>query len=385
LENNVMFTSIKCILTGDKEADKTNLCISYTTNAFPGEYVPTVFDNYSANIMIDGIAIEFSLFDTAGQEDYTRLRPLSYPGTDVFMVAFSITDPTSFENVEAIWVPEIKQHCPNTPFVLVGTHLDKRDDKATIDSLAENRMAPISKEQGEQMAKRLGAAAYVECSALTQRNLSLAFETACRVTSRVKEQHALLHSVNSEPKKTRGQKIKSAFTALGRSLLGTAHNLRRRVPQNETHTSTSLLQYSPTLEPACNTTGNDQVKPAGKQLLKQGTSASPTTAITQNASTTQQASSPAQPNPLLLSTMSEASQRNRGSSQGQSSIAPPQAVMTQAEQAKKHVSTTLGEFSGSLRSKIAFWESVSAKSGKNGSHNNTSADAAKPQHYHKLH
>jgi cell division control protein 42 len=79
---------------------KTIMLISYTTNKFPSEYVPTVFDNYAVTVMIGGEPYTLGPFDTTGQEDYDRQRPLSYPQTDVFLVSFSVVIPHSFENVK---------------------------------------------------------------------------------------------------------------------------------------------------------------------------------------------------------------------------------------------------------------------------------------------
>lgn len=150
--------------------------------------------------MVDGKPISLGLWDTAGQEDYDRLRPLSYPQTDVFLICFSIVSPPSFDNVKAkvrptVWVensrgdvddcafkwyPEIEHHAPNVPIILVGTKLDLRDDKPTIDGLLQKRMEPVSYEQALAVSRDIRAHKYLECSALTQRNLKSVFDEAIR-------------------------------------------------------------------------------------------------------------------------------------------------------------------------------------------------------------
>uniref|UniRef100_UPI00358EB124 ras-related protein Rac1-like n=1 Tax=Myxine glutinosa TaxID=7769 RepID=UPI00358EB124 len=169
---------IKCVVVGDGAVGKTCLLISYATNAFPGEYIPTVFDNYAATVMMDGKPVNLGLWDTSGQDAYDRLR--SYRQTDVILMCFSLISLGSLENVGEKWLPEVHRHCPNTPIILVGTKLDLRDDEKTIERLRDKKLSPISFAQGFQMAKAIGAVKYVECSALTQRGLKTVFDEAVR-------------------------------------------------------------------------------------------------------------------------------------------------------------------------------------------------------------
>ncbi|EDU42467.1 cell division control protein 42 precursor [Pyrenophora tritici-repentis Pt-1C-BFP] len=157
-----------------KYAPPSNLTIAHYTNPI----FSIVFDNYAVTVMIGDEPYTLGLFDTAGQEDYDRLRPLSYPQTDVFLVCFSVTSPASFENVREKWFPEVHHHCPGVPCLIVGTQVDLREDTAVKDKLSKQRMAPVKKEDGERMARELGAVKYVECSALTQYKLKDVFDEA---------------------------------------------------------------------------------------------------------------------------------------------------------------------------------------------------------------
>ena len=176
-----LMQKVVCSVVGDTGVGKTSLLATFTTNNFPDNgYVPTVFDNFSANMMVDNKPINLQLWDTNGSDDYDRLRPLSYPQMEVFLVCFSIISPVSFEKVKAKWYPEISHHCPNVPFLVVGTRLDLREDRDTIRHLADKELAPVQHQQGLKLAKEVNAAKYLECSALTKNGLEAVFEQAIR-------------------------------------------------------------------------------------------------------------------------------------------------------------------------------------------------------------
>ncbi|CAL8380025.1 unnamed protein product [Arctogadus glacialis] len=169
---------VKCVFVGDGAVGKTSLVVSYTTNGYPTEYVPTAFDNFSAVVSVDGQPVQLQLCDTAGQDEFDKLRPLCYTNADVFLLCFSVVSPASFQNVPEKWVPEIRRHAPFTPLVLVGTQCDLREDVKVLIELAKYRERPVEMADARDCAVAIGAVAYTECSSLTQKNLKEVFDTA---------------------------------------------------------------------------------------------------------------------------------------------------------------------------------------------------------------
>lgn len=161
----------KFVVIGDGAVGKTSLLITYATGAFPGDYVPTVFDNYSATVNVHGRRLEVGLWDTAGQDDYDRLRPLSYLQTDLFLVCYDIGRRATLARVESKWVPEIKQHAPRVPFLLVGCKVDLRDQDR----------GEVSTGDGLRMAEKTNALGFHECSAKIQTGLKFVFDHGCRI------------------------------------------------------------------------------------------------------------------------------------------------------------------------------------------------------------
>ncbi|KAF7656038.1 hypothetical protein LDENG_00046900 [Lucifuga dentata] len=177
----------KLVIVGDGACGKTCLLIVFSKDQFPEVYVPTVFENYIADIEVDGKQVELALWDTAGQEDYDRLRPLSYPDTDVILMCFSIDSPDSLENIPEKWTPEVKHFCPNVPIILVGNKKDLRNDEHTRRELAKMKQEPVKPEEGRDMANRISAFGYLECSAKTKDGVREVFEMATRAALQVRK------------------------------------------------------------------------------------------------------------------------------------------------------------------------------------------------------
>jgi Ras family protein A len=135
-----------------------------------------------ADVEVDGKRIELALWDTAGQEDYDRLRPLSYPDSHVILICFAIDQPDSLDNVMEKWVPEVTHFCshPKVPYLLIGCKKDLRNHRPTLEKLAREGHRPVTTEQGNAVAQRVGARMYIECSARTGEGVREVFQHATR-------------------------------------------------------------------------------------------------------------------------------------------------------------------------------------------------------------
>uniref|UniRef100_A0A8C5KTK6 Transforming protein RhoA n=2 Tax=Euteleostomi TaxID=117571 RepID=A0A8C5KTK6_JACJA len=138
----------KLVIVGDGACGKTCLLIVFSKDQFPEVYVPTVFENYVADIEVDGKQV-----------------------STIFIIT---------ENIPEKWTPEVKHFCPNVPIILVGNKKDLRNDEHTRRELAKMKQEPVKPEEGRDMANRIGAFGYMECSAKTKDGVREVFEMATR-------------------------------------------------------------------------------------------------------------------------------------------------------------------------------------------------------------
>jgi len=166
------------VIIGDGACGKTSLLCSFALGEFPKEYQPTIFENYVAEIRLDGKPVQLALWDTAGQEEYERLRPLSYSKSHVILIAFAIDTPDSLENVTVKWIEEVRSICgPTIPIILVGCKSDLRPSPEHPEYYNF-----VSRAQAERVAQDIGARDYKECSALRIQGVDDVFECATRAS-----------------------------------------------------------------------------------------------------------------------------------------------------------------------------------------------------------
>ena len=215
-KSNLKGGDLKCIAIGDGAVGKTSLLFTYALNEYPADsgYVPTVFDNHTKIHLYNGKPHAIKLWDTAGKEDYDRLRPLAYPHTDVFLVCFNLVCKTSFITLKEKWIPEIEYHAPGVPFLIIGCKDDLRKaqiwgNKDNINKLVHGYLRLnyknkipldifgvfemyliIEKEkeieyevitdiEAEQLCKELGGDKYLYCSSKELRGLNEIFDQVC--------------------------------------------------------------------------------------------------------------------------------------------------------------------------------------------------------------
>lgn len=175
--------SVKIVCVGDDGVGKSSLVFAFQ------EGVPTAdveygigrMDNYQKHVMHNGRPHGVTVWDTQGNEDYDRLRPLAYPQTDAFLVCFSCVQPDSLAHALAKFVPEIRQHAgAHVPILLVATQTDRRTCVATAAALLARGSNVVTRDDAERARQACGAAAVVECCAHT--NTGVAEAIACALT-----------------------------------------------------------------------------------------------------------------------------------------------------------------------------------------------------------
>ncbi|KAK8084350.1 GTP-binding protein rho2 [Apiospora hydei] len=181
----------KLVIIGDGACGKTSLLSVFTLGYFPTVScarfrVPVPFGTIIANshaalyCRVDGKSVQLALWDTAGQEDYERLRPLAYSKAHVILIGFSVDSPDSLDNVKHKWIEEATERCPDVPIILVGLKKDLRDDPVAIEEMRKKSLKFVAERQGEAVAQEVGARKYLECSSLSGEGVDDVFEAATR-------------------------------------------------------------------------------------------------------------------------------------------------------------------------------------------------------------
>jgi len=173
----------KCVIVGDGDCGKTSLVYRFTNRKFQSVCIPTIFATTDVQVeMEDNSEVRLTLWDTAGQEGYERLRPLSYHGAHVVLLCYSIANPDSFANIPN-WIFEIKQFSSKIPIILVGCKMDLRENPFFVEALAKLKKSPVQLQQGKSLARKYGVK-FLESSSLTNENVEEIFQAVAKLATK---------------------------------------------------------------------------------------------------------------------------------------------------------------------------------------------------------
>ncbi|KAH3765927.1 hypothetical protein Pelo_2233 [Pelomyxa schiedti] len=155
-------------IIGDEGVGKRTLIILYFTGSLP-PYIPSFLETQTTNVMVDQswVQLKFAPIDSPN-EFRPEMVDISYYNShaDIFLIAFSVVKPISFENVSAKWYPQMKHFLPHAACLLVGTQTDLRDNRETREIANIHATPVITYSQGVTKAKDIGALKYMECSSV---------------------------------------------------------------------------------------------------------------------------------------------------------------------------------------------------------------------------
>lgn len=179
---------VNCSVVGDAMVGKSAMIKAFLDHKEPeSSYVATTIETHEGCLDVDGHKHSLNVLDNSGQHDYENIRLHSYKDSDVLVLCYSAVDPESFESISDFWVPELDNcHRHRKPIILVATQSDLRTDNTDI----------VTTEEGEMLAKEIGADCFLECSAVDMDSVTNVFEHVVSAGLRhKKKRHGLVHRI----------------------------------------------------------------------------------------------------------------------------------------------------------------------------------------------
>lgn len=213
---------IKIVIVGDSGCGKTSLFSSYVRGSFPSAYEPTIFENHRAFVgNKNGSCLSADLWDTAGQEEYERLRRLSYQDANVVIIAYSVDAPESLPNITDVWAPEVLTYAPDADIIMIALKSD-----------CQHRVDPSI---ARHVAENIGALAHIQCSSLKMYHVNEVFDAVFNIIiNKEEERKNKLHSQINSQKLITDQNTQSNSQSKRRSIV---NSIRQNTQSNSNSTS----------------------------------------------------------------------------------------------------------------------------------------------------